>query len=170
LNSFRGTTLVSARISSIVALLKDKKNYPKWVYNCQSAKSLGENKDLSAYSYTITKTPWPFRSRDSVVYSTLKQNKKTKEVIISLIAKPNYHPLKNGLVRIQQLKGQWVLTPQKNGVIKVTTEIMVDPGGRLPKWLVNQFAINTPFNTLLGLRKMVNSPIYKNIKLNYIVD
>ena len=170
LKSFKGTTLVSSRISPLVALLRDKNNYPKWVYNCQSAKSLGGKEGVDGYSYTITKTPWPFLNRDAVVYSTLKQNKKTKEVIISLIAKPNYYPLQKGLVRIQQLKGRWILTPQKNGMIRVTNEIMVDPAGKLPKWLVNQFAVNTPFNTLRGLRKMINDPAYKNIKLNYIVD
>ena len=42
------------------------------------------------------------------------------------------------MVRIQNMKGRWLLTPIANDKsnIKIEYEMDLDPGGNIPKWLV----------------------------------
>ena len=102
--------------------------------------------------------------------SILKQNKKTKQIVISLIATPNFHPLQANLVRVKTLTGHWILTPKGNGKVSVSNEMMINPAGNLPQWIVNQFAVNSPFHTLSNLQKMLQKPKYKKAKFNRIIN
>jgi hypothetical protein len=79
-------------------------------------------------------------------------------------------PLKQGMVRIQSLTGQWLLTPLTKGDVSVTYEMSVDPGGNIPKWLVNLMAVDLPFNTLQKLRNIVKEARYVNARMGNIID
>ncbi len=79
-------------------------------------------------------------------------------------------PLKQGMVRIQSLTGQWLLTPFTKSDVSVTYELSVDPGGNIPKWLVNMMAVDLPFNTLQKLRNIVKEARYVNARVENIID
>jgi len=48
----------------------------------------------------------------------------------------------------RKMMGFMQFVPQKNGSIQFTYEISVDPGGKIPKWMVNAMATDFPFYTL----------------------
>jgi hypothetical protein len=54
--------------------------------------------------------------------------------------------------------------------VKITYELSIDPGGNLPKWLVNTLAVDFPFNTLKNLRQLVKKPLYRDAKRSYIIN
>ncbi len=67
-------------------------------------------------------------------------------------------PFKKGMVRVQTMSGYWEFMPvvsggENSGKVKVTYELSLDPGGNLPKWLVNTLAVDLPFHTLKNLRQ-----------------
>ena len=167
---FRAVAIMPTRLTSLVAVLEDTTVFPRLFHNCKSAKSLKKVGHNEFYNYIVTAMPWPVSSRDSITQSIISQNKKTKRVDISINAKPNMVPQKKGIVRIKHLVGRWEFTPLKNGMTKVIYELSVVPGGSIPAWLVNLLVIDTPFYTLLKLRKLVKEPIYKNAKRSYILD
>ncbi len=175
LKVFRGITTIPTTLSTLVEVLDDVKAMPKLLHDCQSASTISEDGNKSSTLYIVTKMPWPVKNRDSVVYSVMTQDKKTKKVLIKMQAKPKAVPLKRGRVRVQTMSGYWEFMPviiagKDSGKVKVTYELSLDPGGNLPKWLVNTLAVDFPFNTLNNLRELVQQPAYRNAKRPHIIN
>lgn len=164
LKSFKGVMSIPASLSATVATIDDTSVYSQLFLNAKSSRVLKKVSDLESYKYIVTKLPWPAKSRDSIVHSILKQDKKSKVVQISMRAAPKYIPIKPGLVRIAKMSGRWLLIPQK-GNVKVVYEMNIDPGGRLPAWLVNSMSVDMPFVTLSNLRNLVKRAKYQKVKL-----
>ncbi|GAA4310475.1 hypothetical protein GCM10023149_05170 [Mucilaginibacter gynuensis] len=61
-----------------------------------------------------------------------------------------------------------MITPLKNGQIKVEYSLHVDPGGALPAWLVNMFATDGPMKIFRNLKLQLQKPAYKNADLAFI--
>ncbi len=176
LKIFRGVvTLPVTKLSSLVAVLDDVKAMPQLLHNCKSAKILKKENDFSTTLYVVSKMPWPVKNRDSIVYSVMTQDKNTKKVLIKMQSKPKSVPPKKGMVRVQAMSGYWefmpVLVDGKNSKnVKVTYELSIDPGGSLPKWLVNTLAVDFPFYTLKNLRELVKKPVYRDAKSPNIIN
>ncbi len=176
LKVFRGIiTLPATKLSSLVAVLDDINAMPKLLHDCQSASTIKEVGNKSSTIYVVTKMPWPVKNRDSVVYSVMTQDKKTKKVLIKMQSKPKAVPLKKGMVRVQTMSGYWEFMPviiagKESGNVKVTYELSLDPGGNLPQWLVNTLAVDFPFYTLNNLRQLVKKPIYRDAKRPHIIN
>ena len=46
----------------------------------------------------------------------------------------------------------------------------IDPGGNVPKWIVNSMVVDLPFKTLLGLREIMKEAKYVNTNITGIID
>ena len=114
--------------------------------------------------------PWPFIKRDSISLAQLSQNQQTRRVIITIKSVPRFIKPKPGYLRIIDMQGRWILTPRGKGLIHVVYEMRVDPGGNLPKWLVNAFSVDMPFETLVNLRKQIIKAKYVNARRSYIQE
>ncbi|MCF6190419.1 MAG: START domain-containing protein [Cocleimonas sp.] len=170
LKSFRADVIIPTRLTSLVAVLEDTTVFPRLFHNCKSAKSLKKVGHNEFYNYIVTGMPWPVNSRDLIAHSIISQDRKTKRIDIIINSKSNMVPQKSGIVRVKHLVGRWEFMPLKNGTTKVTYELNLEPSGNIPAWLVNLLIVDTPFYTLLNLRKLVKEPIYMNAKRRYIID
>ena len=176
LKVFRGiVTLSDTKLNPLVAVLEDIKAMPKLLHNCQSASTIKKDGKLSSTIHIVNNMPWPVKDRDSIVHSVTTQDKKTKKVLIKLQSKPKAIPVNKGMVRVQTMSGYWEFMPvviagKDSGKVKVTYELSLDPGGNLPKWLVNRLAVDFPFNTLKNLRQLVKKPAYRDAKLSHIIN
>ncbi len=176
LKVFRGVVTLSAtKLSSLVAVLDDVNIMPQLLHNCKSAEIIEKEDNLSTTLYIVSKMPWPVKNRDSVVQSIMTQDKDTKKVLIKMRSKPKAVPLKKGMVRVQAMSGYWEFMPVMVGgksskKVKVSYELSIDPGGNLPKFLVNTLAVDFPFNTLKNLRQLVQKPVYRDAKYSNIIN
>ncbi|KAG1682789.1 tRNA 2-selenouridine synthase [Nymphon striatum] len=170
LKSFRGEMLIKGRLTPLVAVLEDSNSYVRWMHQTKSSKRLKQINQTSSYIYVVTDMPWPVMDRDSVTLAKLSQNSQNKQVTINMKSAHDYIPAKSGHFRITDMQGKWIITPQGNGMCKVIYEMRVDPGGNLPKWLVNALSVDVPFYTLNNLRREVKAPKYKDAKRSYIQD
>jgi ribosome-associated toxin RatA of RatAB toxin-antitoxin module len=168
--SFKGEVIISASLTSLVLALEDTKSYPQFLHNCKKSSNLKIVSPSESYKYIVTNMPWPVEDRDMIVHSLMSQDKTSKIVTIKLAAAPKELENKVGLVRIKKMLGSWRLIPEAKGQVKVIYEMNVDPGGSLPKWLVNSLAVDIPFHTLRKLRKQLKKPAYQNIKHSLIID
>ena len=167
--AFKGVVSIPARLTSIVATIDDTSIYTQLFHNTKSAKELKQVNENESYKYMVTALPWPVQSRDSIVHSVLKQDRKTKTIQITMNGAPKYIPSKKGLVRIQKMSGRWLLVPEKNSV-KVVYEMNVDPGGNIPTWLVNNMSVDLPFITLKNLSRLVKKAKYQKARRPFIID
>ncbi|RZM29738.1 MAG: lipid-binding protein [Pedobacter sp.] len=159
-----------ASATQLVAALLDIKNSPKWIYHTKSATLVKQVSPSELYYYSEVFLPWPVENRDFVAHLTVTQNKETKVVTMDGPAVPGYVDLKDGIVRIQKSKGEWVITPLTKNEVKVIYTLQVDPGGLLPPWLVNLLATEGPLQTFKNLKIAVQNPAYKTVKYAFITE
>ena len=155
IKSAKGVVILRAKMDVLLSILEDIRLLPQWLYQCQYAKTLEQINIVERNDYIYTNIPWPGWDRDVVVHSVFRQNRKTKEVEISFDSLPDKVALKARVVRIRTMTGRLLLTPQKDNRIKVTYEVNADPGGRIPRWMVNDMVSDFPFYSLQRLRELV---------------
>ena len=155
IRSAKGVVKLNIKLDDLLTLLSDTQQLPKWLHNNRHARVLKQLNIVERYDYIITDLPWPNWDRDVIVHSTFRQNRESKEVVITFDAIPDAIPLARGLVRVRQMTGKMTLTPQKDGIIQMSYEVNADPGGRIPKWLINEMSIDFPFYSLKNLRDLI---------------
>ena len=160
IKEFKGETIINTNLGSIVSVFDDVNNYTKWVYNCVEAYRLKKESDFKGYIYTAIKTPWPVTNRDVVYQYSVSQNKTTKEVSFNVLAVKGMIPDK-GNVRMTYMKSSYLLTPLDKNKVKVVFQNHSDPAGDVPESIINMFIKDTPYYTLLNLKRMIESPSFK---------
>ena len=164
------TCNVQATLSQFVTVLLDVKAAPEWVYHTKSAVLVKQVSPSELYYYSEVNLPWPIQNRDFVAHLTVTQHPVTKVVTVDGPAAGGMVPVKDGIVRIENSTGKWVLTPMANGYVAVVYTLHVDPGGSLPAWLVNMFATEGPYKIFEKLKQQLLKPAYKGVKLAYLEE
>lgn len=174
--TFKAITYINAPLASILAVMFDNKSCPDWIHACVKSFVIKEIAFNERYHYQILDIPFPFKDRDFIFHSILKQNPETRAITIIVTSASDYcydkqspqcsEVKQSNLVRVSKSIGTYKLEPCDKGV-KITWIQHTDPAGNLPNWLVNQFAADTPYKTLKQLAQIVEEEEYKNSKLIY---
>ena len=159
--SFRGIVNVKSSLKSVLSVITDASSYPRWLHNCKRATTIKRVGDTEIFNHILTDMPWPVFDRDTVVHSIKTQNDSTKQVTIKFVSKPELLDELPKTVRITDMQGRWELTPLENGQLKILYQMSIDPGGSIPKWLVNSMVVDIPFYTLSNLRQIAKESNYK---------
>ncbi len=170
LREFWGETIVETSLGALVALCRDADAFPEWMHNVDHAEHLEVLNDIEFVTYTIQSTPWPASDRDMVSYARIDQEPDTKRVTIQVEARPDYYPEQDEYVRIPRMTGMWEFRPIGEGRIKVVYQALVDPGGWIPDGFADAYAVNTPLETLRGLREMIDKPQYRDAQVEGIQE
>lgn len=165
-----GITEIDANLGTIISFIKDIKNHPKWMYANKQTLAIETRNEFERILHSETEAPWPVANRDLVTLAKMTQDKSTGIVYMSSKCIPDFIPAKDGVVRIRKMSSSWELIPQKNGKTIVKFELMVDPGGNIPYWIINMAVDRGPFNTLLNMKTMIKEKQYQNKTLSYIVE
>lgn len=139
----------------LVRILKDINHHPDWVYKSVNSRLL---KSANAYDityYTVTQMPWPIEDRDVVINMKFKEDNVGKLHRIVTNSDPDELPKKAGLVRVPYFKAVWQVRALDKNRIAINYVVSVNPGGELPAWLVNAFAVKGPFETFRKLEQLL---------------
>jgi hypothetical protein len=140
------------------------------VYRCGKSSTLKKISDTELIHYQTVVAPWPVDSRDFVVNVKTVQDEKTKIVTIKSTCKPTYIPKMPGFVRITEFNASWTLIPMKDGTVEIIYQLLVNPGGYVPAWIVNLAVIDGPFTTAVNLRDRVLKEKYQKTKYSFIKE
>lgn len=165
---FRGVVELEASVSAIVAALQDVGSYPEWMPHSATSEVVSSQGDTELVYRLITDAPWPVQDRDGIYRMLFERRPGTREVRIQLTALPERLPEDPDYVRIQRLQGSWQLSPQPDGVVRVVYQVLTDPAGKVPVWLINSTVVNQPFQTLSALRRRVALPQYQNREFSFL--
>lgn len=148
-------TEVKASLRAVVALASDIPNLKNWAYRLKESYIVKSISETEGYLYMRTDFPLPFSDRDMVVHYVMKQDPQTKQV--TSVSKSAYSmvPEKEGIVRIKTIETKWTYTPLPNGMIRLEYQLKSDPGGSIPKWLINLAADDGPVKSILGLKQQL---------------
>ena len=109
--------------------------------------------------------PWPFSDRDVISHIVVAQDS-TGVVTITKMVMPDYIPAKKDVVRITNFKSMYILTPLGGGKVQVELQMMVDPGGNIPAWLINSNIVLAPYQTTVGMNNQL--PDYQQTHYSFI--
>lgn len=167
IKTFRGVTRFPiANPAALEALLNDYPAIPRWMHFISSGTELGRKSYLDRTLRFTTELPWPLSDRDVVAKMTVLQSDAT-HAHIGAVADPS--ALRNpDYVRIPVLDGRldFQFFPETKEV-EATYEIVMDPGGYIPAWAANIVLKDTPYFTLLKLRRIVAEPKYQAFHSEY---
>ncbi|MDR6961666.1 hypothetical protein J2W43_005680 [Pseudomonas brassicacearum] len=149
--AYQGVTVMKTTMPKLRALQEDVSGACAWIHECKSQKLLKHEGDKS-WTYTQFNTPWPVKSRDSVLEVTTVEGT-DGSLTRNLKGVPKYLPEEPDYVRVTQVEGFWKFVPKGAGQVEVTYQVHTDPGGSVPSWLANKFVVDAPFNTLKALKE-----------------
>jgi ribosome-associated toxin RatA of RatAB toxin-antitoxin module len=76
--------------------------------------------------------------RDYTVKVTADHDPTTGQIQVSFMSAPEDGPPENpAYVRVTDIQGSWTLVPTRDGGAAVTYVVASNPGGALPRWMVN---------------------------------
>ncbi len=142
----------NAPLECIVAVLRNPKNFPNWVYNCKETRHLEMAANGDCIYYSRINFPWPIQDRDVVARSRLTRNERSGEIVIQSVNLENRLPKTDKVVRIPYMASGWIISPQSDGTQLLVYELSSDPGGSLPSWLINMAVDKGPIHTVKALR------------------
>jgi ribosome-associated toxin RatA of RatAB toxin-antitoxin module len=166
----KSVTVYKSSLSSIIALIDDFESYPQWVYRCGSSSTIKKNSEKDFIHYQTVTAPWPVDNRDFIVHVEVNQDPLTKIVTQTGTCTPDRIPRVPGHVRITEFKAEWTLIPLKNGDIEADYQLLVNPGGNIPAWLVNLAVVDGPFETALNMKSWIMKEKYQKASLPYIKE
>lgn len=160
---------VEAPVAVVEAVLRDEAAKPEYTYMCTEGSrvdipGLKSTKD-TYYSYHKVGMPWPFYDRDLVAKVEVRVDEATGALLIDIQSITTDFGTDDGyVVRAPMTRAKWILTPISANETEVLYQILTDPGGYLPAFLVNMFSSDMGVSTIAELRKMVKKDKYKNAK------
>ena len=159
--AFRGEALVDAPIEKVLWVLADNRYRPRWVDRLEVSKTLEKKGDYEYVVFQYFGLPWPVADREYVYRG--RAFSKGSEVILEMASTQHPKAPKAKGVRGTLKQSRYVLVPKGPNQTHVTVEILTDPRGMLPSWLVNLIQKSWPIKTPKGIRKMVDQPFAKTL-------
>lgn len=157
----QGKTVVAANLATLVSFLQDEDINTQWVPYSGGAKLLDQVSPMRSIVHFQVKASWPFKSRDAIAAFEISQNPETKVLTISMENLPGYIPKQKNVVRMPSYGGYWKLTPIDSQMTEVVYQNHIDPGGNIPGWIANSFAVKTTWQALSNLKEQIAG--YQNI-------
>lgn len=174
---FKAVVQIPSSMASVLAVLLDIESSPQWIHQCGEATLLDQPSASEKIIYQVNKIPLA-KDRDFILRAQLSFSGDAESVRINLETSNDFcihqpsdicqRIKQSKYVRINQLVGQYHLQQIDDNLIEVNWQQFVDPGGKLPSWLIKSQLDNIAFKTLDGLRKQVKKPAYKNAQLRVV--
>ncbi|HNN29619.1 MAG TPA: hypothetical protein PKL36_11325 [Agitococcus sp.] len=172
LYGFKAVTTVKSTLSGLVSLITDTQNANHWLYRTSKIDVLARDDGQQFFTIRgITDVPWPLTDREALVDVRITQDKTGRVRIDSNESvSANKYPVADCCLRMPMVKGYWLFKPVGNGMVEVTMSGHADPGGMIPKGLVNFLIQEHPYNTLQGLRRVIGDVGYQKAQYPHIVE
>lgn len=155
LKEFKGTTVVNATMDEVLDVLQNYKMHDKFVYKCRKGSvELLKKSGNDLYTYMIIETPWPASNRDLVTLYHTQAPAKDGSVTIQVTSVNGMKPVQKGIVRVEDMKGYWKVTPLGNGKVEVMHQAYSRPGGNVPDGMANSAAVDAPFDMLTKFKSL----------------
>jgi len=155
LKSFKGEVDLKTNIEKISNVIGRIESFDWWDDDISEIKVLGYEEEKYIRYYLVYDVQWPFSDRDLCVEALITNDPITGKRVVRATPLYGVIPEKPDLVRIKNYWQQWTMQPAGNGMIHLTLEGAVDPGGIIPDWLINLVITDTPLNIMRKVREQV---------------
>lgn len=151
----RAVTEAVSLTSAFLHLLEDTNNITRWVANSEKAELLRQPDAQTHLVHTYFSAPWPVSKRDMVTQSIWQQDTGSGVLTLTVTDMGQHFPPAKGYVRMQQVQGQWTLTPLGDGRISIEYQGQADPAGKLPRFIADKVALKATLSTFRKLPQVL---------------
>ena len=169
-NTYRGTTTMSVSIGRIAYVLNDTEGKTEWVSRLKEENRLvGTPLSYQSIAYQHYNLSWPVSDRDYVIESqwTVIKDSQVPTAILNIksIIRDDI-PEVDGRVRGQLDRLVYKLEQLESNQTRVTVEILVNPLGLLPNFMINMIQKDWPITTLrrLNAQAMKGNAIHEKLQ------
>lgn len=152
-----GEGIIDAPIKVVLAQLYDYKRQQKYMDRVKTTIRIKEgyakNGDHFTYVYHRLKLP-VVNDRDYVFKSTRSKLKSGYKIAFQAVPSTLFPP-KSGVVRMTNHHGCWQIVPTKENKTIIRFELLTNPGGSLPNFLVERYTPDEIFSSFNSVKKMV---------------
>ena len=168
--AIKSVMTITASLGELVALVRDSAACPQWAALCVKAGDLEVVSETELYVHTLNDLPWPVADRDAVAHVLWSQNPTDLSVTMSATVVSDKLPIEKGVVRLSYGVSSWQFIPRGMGKVEIVSRAHIDPGGATPAWLSNRLLVNSPFDTMVGMREMANTDRYENSSFEFLSE
>ena len=152
--AFKAVTTVSMSLDSLEAIFDKIEDYPNWQSSVKESKIVHRSSDDRYHYYSRTQQGWPAKDRDLIWAVQKSWDEHTSALIYDQVCSTNTLPEKRGEGGLAaQAFVTWRLEPTAENEVKVTYNLTVQQGGRVPNWLIAMLSPDGPYKTLAGLKE-----------------
>ncbi len=168
--SFKSKIVLDVDLATTVGFLWDEKNYVDWMLMCYKIEILDFISKSEQITYMINNPPWPVSKRDGAMRRKIYRDPADGSVYIEMCSMPAFIPERKKHVRVPLLVGYGQVRPISENKVEVTYEMLVNPGGWIPVWVINMQVVATPFFTLRNIQKLAPFKGYEGFDLSFIPE
>ena len=155
IHEFKAVTLLNADFDEVVDLIKDGDNLKNWNYKTSDSKTIKVISPSERIIWMKNDLPWPVRNRDHVTHMKIERISEDEVKIWLMPDSSGTVPEKEGLVRIVDFNGYW-LVKKVLGQVEVTHQLFGDPNGKLPTWLLNTLLTKAPYTSFSNMKAQLS--------------
>lgn len=165
-DEIKSVGIVDAPVAVVEAVIRDIPAMPEYIFLCKEAFVINTPEMKSGgdviYFYSLTDLPFPASDRDAVEKSVFSIDKKTGTVYCHAEGVKTNYKLNSSVVRMPLSIIDATLIPKGANKTEVIYQVLGDPGGQLPSFIVNMLISDYGIKTITGLRQMVKKEKYKS--------
>ena len=154
--TYRAEIALDVPILDVAAVLSDLPRQKEWVDHLVDNRVVEGDPFGHYVLYSRFHLPWPAADREAVTDNQIQILPKEGRVRVRYQALPAAPiPVARGCVRVPRSEGEFLLVETGPGSVHISYTLCLDPGGRLPEWLVRLFVQNAPLSTLRAMRAQI---------------
>lgn len=159
-NEYKVVTEITATLSEVMAIFKDFEVHTDLFPGTEDIKVYVDEPERYV-TYIKFDIPFPARDRDAVFNNDLSYDASTETFRIETTCISGEYETNPDLIEMAFCEGFWEFRDLGNGQLEVINQMIVDPAGYAPAFIVNSKTIDDPVKTLKSLRRMIKNDKYK---------
>lgn len=155
LRSMKAEAELDATVERVTRTLTDFPGFGGWLWNLKYVKVVRQLSPGEWLLHLVFRTPGGLPDRDVVLRYEI-QTTNPHLTLIQARDVPDFPVNDPAVVRIPDMSLTLRVEEMENGRSRFSSQLQVDPGGRVPVWAANFVQRRAPYATMLGLIRTLN--------------
>ncbi len=150
----RGVGTVDLHIAKLWAVFSDVSKQPEWIDRLKETRLVSKPEEASVRYYSQYYSPWPISNRDFLFQRVINIDEENKIITVMVHSvEDEREPEADCCVRGWLSRAYWRFSAQESGKTKVEVEVVTDPKGLIPTWIINLVQRSWPVKSISNLVK-----------------
>lgn len=144
---------IACSMNELIQTIADVPGYTKWQFNTVSGKILHDVSVTEKIYRTEIAAPWPVSDRDMIVRMVMERE--PNRLLVTAASQAGIVPVDANFVRVPFSLARWEVVQKDRSKLYVRYEMLIDPGGDVPVWLVNWTCAHAPLQSFQKLKTLL---------------